>query len=220
MLHGGANVRRLGYWHFMAATAAVAAVLLSATMPHAALQPTPDVSGRISLTGQLLIATPVLKDSPFERTVILMAQHTRDGALGVVVNRPLDERKLASLLAAVGADSTDVGDVSVRIFLGGPVSPTLGVVVHSAEYHLANTVDIDGKVALTVDPDVLRDIGQGKGPNKSLIAFGYAGWGPSQLDDEIASGAWYTVTEDPALVFDEDRSKVWDAAMARHRTEH
>ena len=213
-------MRRLGYWDFGFATAAVAALLLSAMVLHAALPAKPDASGRTSLTGQLLIATQVLQDSRFERTVILMAQHTRDGALGVVINRPLDERKVAKLLDDLGADATGIGDVGVRIFLGGPVSPALGLVLHSAEYHLANTVDIDGRVALTADPDVLRDIGQGRGPRKSLIAFGYAGWAPSQLDDEIARGAWYTVTEDPALVFDADRAKVWDVAMARYRAEH
>ena len=91
--------------------------------------------------------------------------------------------------------------------------------IHSADYHLTNTIDIDGTVALTAAPDVLRDIGHGKGPTKSLVAFGYAGWGPSQLDDEIARGDWYNVPEDPALVFDDDRSHVWADALAR-RKEH
>src|SRR5208282_4351419 len=95
----------------------------------------PDVSGRTSLIGQLLIATPALQDSPFERTVILMAQHNRDGAFGVVINRPLEERSVASLLEAFGADSSGTGDTQVRIFLGGPVSPAVGLVVHNAEYH-------------------------------------------------------------------------------------
>jgi putative transcriptional regulator len=198
---------------------AVAAIALSAGALHAALPTDSDTSGRTSYTGQLLIAAPSLRGSPFERAVILLAQHSRDGALGIVINRPLDERPIASLIEAFGVAATDVNG-SVRVYLGGPVSPEIGFVVHSAEYHIADTIDIDGKVALTAAPDVLRDIGHGKGPSKILVAFGYAGWGPSQLDDEIARGDWYNVAEDPALVFDDDRAKVWVDAMARRKTDH
>jgi len=200
--------------------AAAAAILLSASVLHAALPGNPDdTSGRTSYAGQLLIAAPSLQGSAFERTVILMAQHSRGGALGIVVNRPLDERPIAGLLAAFGADPTGVSG-KVRVFLGGPVSPEIGFVVHDAGYRLTDTIPIDGKVALTAAADVLRDIGRGKGPAKSLVAFGYAGWAPSQLDNEIARGDWYNVPEDPALVFDDDRAKVWAEAMARRKTDH
>jgi putative transcriptional regulator len=100
------------------------------------------------------------------------------------------------------------------MFLGGPVSPEIAFVVHSIDYHRPDTIDIDGRVALTGATEVLRDIGLGKGPAKSLVAFGYAGWAPSQLDDEIKGGAWVAVAENPALVFDDDRSKVWADALA------
>jgi putative transcriptional regulator len=195
---------------------AVAAIVLSAGVLHAALPTDSDTSGRTSYAGQLLIAAPALQGSPFERAVILIAQHSHEGALGIVINRPLDERPIASLLQTFGFDATGVKD-SVRVFLGGPVSPEIGFVIHSADYHLTNTIDIDGKVALTAAPDVLRDIGHGKGPTKCLVAFGYAGWGPSQLDDEIARGDWYNVPEDPGLVFDDDRANVWADAMARRK---
>ena len=204
------------HWHFKHWFLAAAAIVLSAGVLHAALPTDADTSGRTSFAGQLLIAAPAMQGSPFERAVILMAQHSHDGALGIVINRPLDERPIASLLNRFGFDATGVND-NVRVFLGGPVSPEIGFVVHSAEYRLANTIDIDGKVALTAAPDVLRDIGHGKGPTKSLVAFGYAGWGPSQLDDEIARGDWYNAPEDPALVFDDDRAKVWADAMARRK---
>ena len=198
---------------------AVAAIALSAGALHAALPTDSDTSGRTSYAGQLLIAAPSLRGSPFERTVILMAQHGRDGGLGIVINRPLNERPIASLIEAFGADATGING-SVRVYLGGPVSPEVGFVVHSAEYRITDTVDIDGRVALTVAPDVLRDLGHGRGPSKVLVAFGYAGWGPGQLDNEIARGDWYNVTEDPALVFDDDRAKVWVDAMARRKTDH
>ena len=201
---------------FVLGVMATAAIVLSASVLHAALPSDSDTSGRTSFAGQLLIAAPALAGSPFERTVILMAQHSRDGALGVIINRPLAERPIASLLEAFGVDATGI-DGSVRVFVGGPVSSEISFVVHSADYRLANTVDIDGKVSLTAAPDVLRDIGRGKGPSKILVAFGYAGWGPSQLDDEIARGDWYNVPEDPALVFDDDRSSVWKDALARRK---
>jgi putative transcriptional regulator len=194
-------------------------VALSATVLHAALPPGADISGATSLTGQLLIATPQLDGTLFGRTVILMAQHNRDGALGIIINRPIGEQPLASLLKAFGVDANGAAG-SLRIFLGGPVNPDIGFVIHSADYHINDTLDIDGRVALSPAPDVLPDIAHGKGPRKSLVAFGYAGWGASQLDDEIKRGSWYSVPEDPALVFDDDRSKVWGEAMARHNADH
>ena len=197
---------------------AASAIVLSASVLHAALPAAPDVSGPTSVTGQLLIASPALRDSPFDHAVILVAQHNRDGALGIVINRPLDRRPIAGLLEALGADASGVTE-SVQIFLGGPVDPEAGFVIHSADYHGADTVNIDGRVALSAGSEILRDIGLGKGPRKSLVAFGYAGWAPSQLDDELAQGVWDTVPEDPALVFDDDRSKVWADALARHKME-
>jgi putative transcriptional regulator len=197
---------------------AAVAVTASATVLHAALPTSPDISGPTSFTGQLLIAAPAQQGSTFEHAVILIAQHSKDGALGIVINQPLDERPIASVLEALGAVTGSFND-KVRVFLGGPVSPEVAFAVHNADYHLSDTVDIDGRVALTPATEVLRDIGLGKGPGKSLIAFGYAGWGPSQLDDEVGRGEWLIVPEDPSLVFDDDRTKVWTDAMARHKSE-
>jgi putative transcriptional regulator len=205
--------------HVIGVIAAAAAIALSAEALHAALPTDSDTSGRTSYAGQLLIAASSLQGSPFENTVVLVAQHSRDGALGIIINRPLGERPIAALIEAFGADATDING-SVRVYRGGPVSPEIGFVVHSAEYHLVDTIEIDGKVALTAAPDVLRDIGHDKGPSKKLVAFGYAGWGPAQLDNEIDRGDWYNVTEDPTLVFDDDRAKVWVDAMARRKTDH
>jgi putative transcriptional regulator len=191
---------------------AAAAIALPAAVLHAALPGETDTSGRTSLAGELLIASPDMGD-PFNHAVILMAQHTRDGALGIVINHPIDSRPVAALLQALGGNASGITN-SVRIFLGGPVDPNVAFVVHSAEYHRDNTMDIDGRVALSDATDVLRDIGLGKGPSKSLVALGYAGWAAAQLDDEIARGAWVTAPEDPALVFDDDRAKVWTDALA------
>jgi putative transcriptional regulator len=194
-----------------------AVVMLPATLLHAALPTDPDISGPVSFTGQLLIASPELRQPEFDHAVILLAQHSRDGALGVVINRPVKKRPIAELLKAFGAETEGVSG-SVGVFAGGPVDPTIGLVLHSAEYSRPDTVEIDGRVALTIGPDVIRDIGLGKGPQKSLVAFGYAGWAAAQLEDELAHGVWITMPEDPALVFDDDRAKVWADAIARHKT--
>ena len=201
--------------HFLCAAAAVA---LPASLIHAAL-PTeqPDVTGPASLAGQLLIAAPELREPIFDHAVILLAKHSRDGALGIMINRPAATTPIAGLLKAFGEDASGVTD-SVRVFIGGPVDPAVGFVVHSIDYQQPHTLDIDGRVALTAAAHVLRDIGLGKGPQKSLVAFGYAGWAPSQLDDELAHGVWLTMPEDIELVFDDDRAKVWDDALARRKT--
>jgi putative transcriptional regulator len=195
---------------------AAAATAVSATVLHAALPTSPNVPSRTSVAGQLLIATAALRGPPFEHTVVLVAQHNKDGALGIVINKPLEERSIANLLDAFGADANGVSG-QVRVYLGGPVDPQIGFVLHSADYHSDDDVDIDGRVALSSGPEILRDIGLGKGPRQSLVALGYVGWGPSQLDDELLKGVWTTVPEDPTLVFDDDRTKVWTDALARHK---
>jgi putative transcriptional regulator len=227
MTQVGIVLRRGGDgWQLKRWILVVAALLLPATALYAALPPTADVAGPTSVTGQLLIATSVLQGSAFEHAVILMAQHSKNGALGIVINRPLEERPIADVLEAIGGPAVGSNGGSngagvkgnVRIFSGGPVGPGVALVLHSAEYHVADTLDIDGRVALTEALDVLSDVATGKGPAKTLVAFGYAGWAPSQLEDEIARGDWYSVPEDPALVFDDDRTKVWADAMTRHKS--
>ena len=186
-------------------------------MLHAARPTAPEVVAPPSLAGQLLIASPELRQPEFEHAVILLAKHTREGALGIVINRPGKMHPIADLVTAFGDDAAGVhGDI--QIFIGGPVDPRIGFVVHSAEYQTPDTLDIDGRVALTIAPEVLRDIGLDKGPRKSLAAFGYAGWAPAQLDNELAHGVWITMPEDPALVFDDDRAKLWDDLRVRQKT--
>ena len=130
---------------------------------------------------------------------------------------PIGDRTMKDLLKAVGdKDSEATG--SVRVFSGGPVQPETGFVVHSSDYRLPETVAVTDRLALTSNVKILRDIAREKGPAKSLIAFGYAGWGPGQLEKEIEAGAWATGEADPALVFDADRDRLWEEAWNR-RTE-
>src|SRR5215469_16648649 len=170
-----------------------------------------------SLAGQLLIAAPEMDDPRFVHTVILMVQHDQGGALGIIINRPVGEVTYADLLKAIGTTGSPVPG-KLRLFAGGPVELNAGFVLHSTEYHRPETQQIDGKVAMTASPDVLRDIGEAKGPKKSLVAFGYAGWGPGQLESELMRHDWFVAAEDPALVFDDDRTRVWKDAMD-HRSQ-
>jgi putative transcriptional regulator len=167
-----------------------------------------------SLTGQLLIAAPTIGDPRFAHTVILMVRHDRDGAFGIVINRPVGESAIASLLEAAEEDVSGISG-NLRIFSGGPVQRELGFVVHSAEYRLAETLDVDGTVAMTANRQVLRDIGHNRGPAKSLFALGYAGWGPGQLEGELDRHDWFTAPAEPRLIFDDDRANLWEEAMAR-----
>jgi putative transcriptional regulator len=167
-----------------------------------------------SLAGQLLVASPSMGDPRFDHAVILMVRHGEDGALGIVVNRPLGERSLATLLEIFGETGSNAAG-QVRIFVGGPVQTELGFVVHTADYHLATTLDVDGHVAVTSNREILRDIAANQGPKKSLIAFGYAGWAPGQLEGEMGKRVWSVAPADEMLIFDEDREKVWESAYSR-----
>ena len=192
-------------------------VILACALPalaEAALEAPKDAPAQPSVAGQLLVATPSMGDPRFSRTVILMARHDKNGAFGIVINKPVGERPLAELLETLGEKESAV-EGSVRIFAGGPVQPEVGFVVHSADYRRAETIVVDARIAVTSTREILRDIAHQQGPQKSLLAFGYAGWGPGQLDGEMAQRAWFTAEEGVDLIFDMDRAKVWDEAMKR-----
>jgi putative transcriptional regulator len=191
-----------------------AAMLLAAVFIAAALPGGGDAPGDQSLAGQFLVATPEMGDPRFAETVILMVRHDKTGALGIVINRPVEDRPLASLLEELGQKDPDAHG-TVRIFAGGPVESAVGFVIHSAEYRRTETMAVDQHVSVTSSPQILRDMGHGAGPAKTRVAFGYAGWGPGQLEDEIAQHSWFTEPEDPKLLFDTDPSIVWKEALSR-----
>lgn len=164
--------------------------------------------------GDFLIATPDMPDPRFAESVILMVRHDRSGAFGLIINRPLGRRPLAALLAAAGEPAEGVSG-EVMLHVGGPVEPELGFVLHTPDYHRPATLAIDAHVSMTASLDVLRDIGRGQGPAKSLVIFGYSGWGPEQLEGELMRGSWYTSPESPDIVFDLAREKVWKEALRR-----
>jgi putative transcriptional regulator len=192
----------------------VAGLILSAVFVYAALPQAATPPKMHSLSGLLLIASPEMADPRFDHAVILIVQHSESGALGIMINRPVRQSSIASLLEAIGEKDTSI-DGNMLVCLGGPVEPRVGFVVHSADYRLPASISIDGRVAMTTDPQILHDIGHNRGPRSSFFAFGYTGWGPGQLENELALHVWFTMLEEPKLIFDADRESVWTTAMAR-----
>jgi len=183
------------------------------TVPRAVAQSDP------GLAGQFLVATDALRTPSFARTVIYMIRHDASGAMGLIVNRPVRDVPLASLLRQFGLDDRGVTG-SVRAHFGGPVERGEGFMLHTAEYATQGTSLIAGDIALTPAPGVLSalsDLARGAGPRKSLFAVGYAGWAPGQIEGEIEQGAWITVPADEALLFDDDAARKWERATARRR---
>ena len=193
---------------------AVVSVLLAMLLTAAA----PEATSSGSLAGQVLIAAPTIGDPRFYHAVVLMLRDDKNGALGIIINRPVGERSIESLLKATGASGEGV-EGKLRVFAGGPVEPQLGFIVHTADYRRPETLAVDGRVAMTASPQILQDIGHHHGPKESLFAFGYAGWGPGQLTAEMARRDWFTTPEEPHLVFDDDRAGLWNEAMARRTRE-
>lgn len=167
------------------------------------------------LERQLLIAMPSMGDPRFSRTVIYMCSHNAEGAMGLVINKPYPGLTFPNLLTQLGIESTAENDITVR--LGGPVETGRGFVLHSTDYMRQGSVKIDESIGigLTATLDVLRAIATGTGPQHSLFALGYAGWGAGQLDTEIQENAWLAVPADFGLVFESDLDSLWDRAVRK-----
>ncbi len=166
------------------------------------------------LTGQLLIAMPNMLDPRFARTVIYMCVHNAEGAMGLVVNKLVDTLTFPELLEQLEIETLGVAP-SVPIHFGGPVESGRGFVLHSGEYRKSGTIMVGETIGLTATIDILQDIAAERGPKHSLLALGYAGWGPGQLDGEIQQNAWLHVPADDALVFDTDFETKWERAIAK-----
>ena len=166
------------------------------------------------ISGQLLIAMPGMRDERFFKTVIYMCAHTEEGAMGLVLNQMMDSLSFPDLLEQLGIDEGNAGE-SVPIHFGGPVEAGRGFVLHSAEYQQDATLEVDDGVALTATVDILKAIARGYGPRQSLLALGYAGWGPGQLDDEIRANGWLQAPADHELIFGGDQETKWERSIAK-----
>jgi putative transcriptional regulator len=166
------------------------------------------------LAGQLLVAMPQMRDPRFTRTVIYMCAHSAAGAMGLVVNRRVGTLTFSELLTQLGIGPNRRND-EIRVHFGGPVESGRGFVLHSADYKQNNTMLVADNVALTATIDILKDLAAGGGPMRSILALGYAGWGPGQLDAEIQANGWLLAPADESLVFDDDLDQKWERAFAK-----
>jgi putative transcriptional regulator len=164
-----------------------------------------------ALTNQFLIAMPNMRDPSFVRSVAFMCQHNEDGAMGIVVNR-LSEYRLGDVLAQMGlkSDLAEVEDAPVLI--GGPVQPERGFVLHSPHGAWESSYKISDSICVTTSRDVLVAIAEGRGPQRALVALGYAGWSAGQIETELRENGWLTANANEQILFETPLEQRWDAA--------
>jgi putative transcriptional regulator len=167
----------------------------------------------MDLVGKLLVAMPALQDPRFQHSVILICAHSAEGAMGLIINKPVQDLSFAKLLKHLNIEkSAQSRDIIVHF--GGPVESARGFVLHSPDYRSSGTtMQILGGYGMTATLDVLEAMAQGAGPDHALLALGYAGWGAGQLEAEIGRNDWLTVTPTTALIFGAQDSGKWSNAL-------
>lgn len=171
----------------------------------------------VNLTGHFLIAMPAMTDPHFARSVIFICEHNQNGAMGIVINRPID-MTLDALFDEVDLPLQDNTIAAMPVFFGGPVQVDRGFVLHQPAGNWKSTLAIGSNTALTTSKDILEAVAQGSGPQKLLVTLGYAGWTAGQLEEEIAQNAWLTVRApsdqaQDSMIFDMPSADRFDAAM-------
>ncbi len=167
----------------------------------------------MNLAGKLLIAMPGMGDPRFEHSVVFMCAHSPDGAMGLIVNKPAPDLSFGQLLDQLGITQSDRSR-DIRIHLGGPVEHVRGFVLHSGDYAgQGTTMHVDDRFGMTATLDILQALAEGAGPARSILALGYAGWGPGQLEAEILSNGWLTCEASDDLVFTAPDARKWEGAL-------
>lgn len=166
------------------------------------------------MTGQCLVAMPAMDDERFHKAVVYVCAHTSEGAMGLVINQPLDVITFADLLDQLDVQCTPLCD-HIRVQFGGPVEEGRGFVLHTSDYIQDTTLVVDEHFSLTANVDVLRAMAEGVGPRRTLMTLGYAGWAAGQLDEEILHNTWLTVPADEDMVFSADLGSKWNIALDR-----
>ncbi len=164
-----------------------------------------------SLRNHFLIAMPGLKDPNFSRTVTYICEHTEQGAMGIVINRPMDIR-LGMVLSQLDIVAGDQSATDALVYLGGPVQPDRGFVLHSAGERFDSTLNVAPEISITTSRDILEAIADGRGPVQHLVALGYAGWGGGQLEEEMSANAWLSGPADRSIIFTTPVDARWQAA--------
>ena len=174
------------------------------------------------LDGQLLIAMPVMGDPRFERSVIYMCAHSSEGAMGIIVNRPAGSIDFPELLVQLDIikedDQIKLPETaeSMKVLKGGPVDTGRGFVLHSSDFYIENaTLRIDDGICLTATVDILKAIAKGAGPKHAILALGYAGWAPGQLENEIQGNGWLHCDADQDLIFGGDVEEKYARALRK-----
>lgn len=165
------------------------------------------------LTNHFLIAMPQLADPNFFHTVTYICEHNSDGALGIVINRPL-EMRLGEIFTHMNIDGATAQAADLPVYLGGPVQQERGFVLHQPPGDWESSLRITDTIAVTTSRDVLAAIADGTGPKRALVALGYAGWGAGQLEQEMADNAWLSGPADARILFDLPDQQRWHAAAA------
>ncbi len=165
-------------------------------------------------TGMMLIAMPSMADSRFAKSVVYVCSHSEEGAMGIVVNQVIDQLRLPAVLQQLGIEGAGRPE-DQPVHVGGPVESNRGFVLHSADYRLDSTLQIDETFALTATVEILRAIAEGKGPSRLVLALGYAGWAPGQLDAEVLDNGWLLAPGDADIVFGRDDDDKWNQALAK-----
>lgn len=166
------------------------------------------------LGGQVLVAMPSMQDPRFARSVICLCAHSPDGAMGIIVNKPVDGLSFDDLLTQLELEPVPP-QRRIRLCQGGPVEGGRGFVLHTNDWSSDGSLEVAKNLSLTASVDILKAIAGGGGPRNGLLALGYAGWGPGQLEDEIQANAWLSVCPDEALLFDDGLDRKWHQAMAK-----
>lgn len=173
----------------------------------------PLATEELDLTGKILIAMPGMGDPRFAHSIVYMCAHSADGAMGLIVNKTMGKMTFSDLLEQLSIKETQ-GNRPMPLHFGGPVEGGRGFVLHSAEYRSQiSTLPVDEFFSMTATLDVLEEMAQGKGPDKALMALGYSGWGPGQLEAEIADNGWLICDAGFELVFDIADDQKWGAAL-------
>jgi putative transcriptional regulator len=168
------------------------------------------------LTGQILIAMPAMRDERFVQSVIFICAHSAEGAMGVVLNRPLKHPSFGDLLKQLGVEPNPP-QREVPMGTGGPVDDHRGFVLHSSDWSADGSMIVNETYLLTANLEILSAIAAGGGPKQGVLLLGYAGWEAGQLDAEIRQNAWLTAQADDAIVYDDDTQTKWQRALAKLR---
>jgi putative transcriptional regulator len=168
------------------------------------------------LAGHLLVAMPGMQDPRFDHSVVCLCAHSADGAMGLMVNRPLAGMVFDDLLRQLKVEPEPPAR-RIRMVSGGPVETGRGFVLHTDDWRTEGSLDFAPGLTLTASTDILTAIAGGGGPRDGVLALGYAGWGPGQLEDEIQRNAWLNLPADEELLFRQDLAGSWSAALARLR---